>query len=461
MWGPRSKPGERWIFGSYAQALSTEHSLKRRTLLEHPWYQRLWGELVTLVHDQNEKTNFQNTRRGMMLATSMNGAGLGFGGNWIVIDDPHNTKQITSRVERQAAIDVFDQTFSRRLDDKMKGVMVVIMQRLAVDDLTGHCLELGGFTHLKIPAEAKPNERIFLPFSKTCHEREEGELLWPEREGPAQIAEAKRFLGTRGYAGQYDQEPVPLGGTVFLTEWFSHWYKALPKLRFVCQSWDTAWKTASANDYSVCTTWGVSEDNRIYLMDVLRERLTSPELKKMMTALWRKRVAHVILVEDAASGTGLIQEFQSGVRMSNGQILHLPVIACKSSTDKLARAEAVAPMIESGMVYFPDTDEVDAPWFADYLIEMMRFTGLNDPHDDQVDSTTQALNYLRDQVTGFAEIIQTYKEMAEGSKKLHLCANCHQEIGINEAYRAEWGGHFHHRCPSIVVPFPKRDDEGW
>jgi hypothetical protein len=80
---------------------------------------------------------------------------------------------------------------------------------------------------------------------------------------PEQIEERKLYLGSRGFAGQYDQEPVPLGGAVFLTEWLQHSYRGLPRMRFVCLSFDRAWKTKSANDYSACPVWGVSEENRI------------------------------------------------------------------------------------------------------------------------------------------------------------------------------------------------------
>jgi hypothetical protein len=194
LWGPQGRPGERFVFASYAQKLSTEHSIARRTILESAWYRCHWGHLVAFARDQNEKSHYMNAARGSMHAIPMTGA-TGFGGNWFIIDDPHSTEDAISKAEREAQIRFFDESVSVRLDDKFAGAIVVVMQRLAIDDLSGHLPELGGWEHLKLPGEAHEHERIVFPVSGLVHQREPGELLWPEREGLEQIAERKRLLG--------------------------------------------------------------------------------------------------------------------------------------------------------------------------------------------------------------------------------------------------------------------------
>lgn len=140
------------------------------------------------------------------------------------------------------------------------------------------------------------------------------------------------------------------------------------------QSWDTAYKSGSENDYSVCTTWGVKE-NAYYLLSYWRGRVDFPELKRLAGSLAKEWVPNSILVEDAASGQSLIQELRHESM--------LPIIPVKVDRDKMARAQAVTPLIEAGKVFLPES----AQWRSDYVDELASFpTGI---HDDAVDSTTQ------------------------------------------------------------------------
>jgi hypothetical protein len=160
-------PGSRWIFASYADALSSEHSRDRRTVMESPWYRARWGDRVAFSKDQNRKTNFQNLTRGAMFAVSLAGAaGLGAGGDAIVIDDPHNTKEAESDADRKAGIETFRSTLSTRHNNKKLGVIVVIMQRLNELDLAGYLLELGGWEHLRIEGEFEERKVYIFPRSK-------------------------------------------------------------------------------------------------------------------------------------------------------------------------------------------------------------------------------------------------------------------------------------------------------
>jgi hypothetical protein len=219
VWGPQGRPGTRWLFASYSQRAVTDNSLKRRAILGSSWYRRHWGHLVQFRRDQNEKRQYQNLRRGEMFSSGMSGT-LGKGGDFIVIDDPHDTEQARSLAERETQIRFFDTTLSTRLNDKFRGVIVLVMQRLGVNDLSGHVLAMSGWEHLKLSGEAHERAVISFPLSRREVVREAGSLLWPEREGHEQIKERKLMLGSRDYAGQNDQEPVPLGGAVFRSDWW-------------------------------------------------------------------------------------------------------------------------------------------------------------------------------------------------------------------------------------------------
>jgi hypothetical protein len=248
-WEWIQQPGGRWIFASYADVLSIRHSIDRRTVIQSPWYQRRWGQQVQLAPDQNVKSEFLNTRRGHMIATSIGGSITGKGGNRIVVDDPHNPVQAESDAQREAALAYFSRTLSTRLDNKNTDAMVVVMQRLHERDLTAVCLDLG-FTHVCLPAEAENQTRLVFPRSRRVYDRRPGDVLWPEREGPAVLAGQKRQLGSAAYAGQYQQRPAPAGGLIFQPGWWT-FYDELPTLDQYAQSWDMAFKDGPRNDYVV------------------------------------------------------------------------------------------------------------------------------------------------------------------------------------------------------------------
>jgi predicted phage terminase large subunit-like protein len=149
----------------------------------------------------------------------------------------------------------------------------------------------------------------------------------------------------------------------------------------IVQSWDTAFKKGTENDFSVCTTWGVA-DGGYYLLHLWRERVEFPELKRVVSTLADQWKPNTILVEDKASGQSLIQE----LKLSTA----LPLIPVKVDSDKQTRAQAVTPLMEAGKVFLPQS----APWVSDFVEEMASFP--NGVHDDVVDATTQVLNYLRE-----------------------------------------------------------------
>ena len=374
-WMMGHAPSRRIMTASYSRDISIRHALDFRLVTASPWYGWLFPGFAAAA-DQNEKHKLQTTSRGHRIATSVGGAATGEGADVLIVDDPHIPRQALSATMRESALDWFDQTFSSRLDDKKNGVMVVVMQRLHERDLTGHLLAKGGWEHLCLPAEAE--RRTVIDFGAVKLTRRPGALLHAAREGPLEIARAKRELGAYAYAAQYQQRPAPLRGGIVDLAWFKR-YGAAPAapLRIV-QSWDTAFKGGALNDPSVCGTWAETETG-FYLLHVARRRLEYPALKRAamsLAALWSP---DAILIEDKASGQSLIQDLRSQTR--------LPVIALRPEADKLTRMSTASPAIEAGRVFLPET----ADWLDDYEAEMAIFP--NGAHDDQVDMTSQFLRW--------------------------------------------------------------------
>jgi len=146
------------------------------------------------------------------------------------------------------------------------------------------------------------------------------------------------------------------------------------------QSWDTASKSSELSDFSVCTSWGIAGKN-LYLLDVLRRRMEYPELKRAVREQYDRFSPAVVLIEDKASGTQLIQEL-----VAEGLYA---VTRYQPQADKVMRLHAQTAMIENGFVHLPDA----APWLAAYLHELTTFP--NGRHDDQVDSTSQLLDWFK------------------------------------------------------------------
>ncbi len=369
-------PSAKFLCASYSDKLSLKHSVDCRLVLQTAWYKRAFPS-VYLVKDQNEKSKFVTTGRGHRIATSTGGTATGEGGDYLIVDDPHNPKQAQSTVEREKALTWFDQTFYSRLNDKKQGVIVVIMQRLHEKDLSGHLLAQGGWEHLKIPAIAE--ERTVIAFGRVHKAREVGDLLHPLRESATEMALTKRALGTYGFAGQYQQTPVPAEGGMIKQAWLNRYLKAPDKFSQIIQSWDTAYKPSQLHDPSVCTTWGVANDG-YYLLDVWCDRADYPSLKSKVQHLYQVWQPSAILIEDKASGQSLIQELKASTR--------LPVIAVLPEGDKLTRLSAESAKFEAGLVFLPQT----ALWLAEYEQELVTFPYA--AHDDQVDSTSQFLAWI-------------------------------------------------------------------
>jgi len=370
-------PRSRIITSSYASSLSIKHSLDCRLVLNSPWYREIFPK-TTLTRDQNEKHKFMTTQRGYRFATSVGGSTLGEGGNFLIIDDPLNPLQAMNKQWRNHINGWFEHTFATRLDDKHKGAIVLVMQRLHQHDMTGYLLSKPGWQHLCLPAVAL--KAGFYDLGNVKKIREHGELLHPMRESIQLIERAKGELGSAAFASQYQQQPLAEDGNMVRSWWFGR-YKSVPEnIERRVQSWDTAIKNGDAHDASVCLTFAES-NGRCYLLDASLMRLEYPDLKKAFYALVKRWEPQAILIEDRASGQQLLQDIHHETT--------LPVIAINPKHDKITRFAAVSALIEAGKVFLPE----QAPWLADFESEIFAFPGGN--HDDQVDALTQYLDWLR------------------------------------------------------------------
>lgn len=376
-------PAEQIICASYGQDLADKLARDCRTIMSSNWYR---GIFPTRFAGRTSLSDFLTTKQGFRMSTSVGGVLTGRGANFIIIDDPLKPEEALSESGRNGVNEWYDNTLLSRLNDKQTGCIIIIMQRLHQNDLVGHVLAKENWEVLSFPAIAEKDEvhLIKSPLGKRLFIRKPGDILHPERESQETLAGIRKSLGEYNFVSQYQQNPAPVGGSMIKTAWLRYYDPRDRPQGFhrIVQSWDTANKAGELNDYSVCTVWGVY-DGRYYLLDVERRRLNYPDLKRAAIDLARRYAAHTVLIEDKASGVQLIQELVGE--------LHSVVTGYKppTGTDKVMRLHAQTDLFEAGRVLLPK----EAPWLNDYVAEITGFPGTK--FDDQVDSTTQALDHMR------------------------------------------------------------------
>lgn len=397
----------KWLFTSYADALSLRDSVKCRTLIESPWYQRRWGYLYQLTTDQNTKSRYENDKRGVRMATSFEGLGTGEGGNRVVVDDAHNMKQIMSDTIRTETIRVWKESLSSRRNDPRTDTFTGVMQRGHEKDWSGYILtEETGWEHLCLPMEYEPKRMVFVrqpdgsrivkqldvsqlktSIGFADPRRQEGELLHPTRFPPAVVTQMKTSLGTYGASGQLQQRPTPATGGMFPRErWCRYRRRELPSaFDAVIQSWDMAFKKTDDSSKVAGQVWARKGANK-YLLARVCKRMDFPESLRAVVWLSQQHPeAALKLVEDKANGPAVIA-------MLRNKVVGLKAWppAGTQMESKEARAQAASVHQESQNLYLPVSEE--APW-VDEFIELAARVPKTDEWDD-VDAMSQAMEYF-------------------------------------------------------------------
>lgn len=373
-------PTLNFVCVSYSNELSAKLARDCMAIMMSDRYKRIFPKTV-ISKRRSANYDFNTTRGGGRLATSITGTLTGRGGDYIIIDDPLKPDDANSDTVREQVNDWFRSTLTSRLNDKRTGAIICVMQRLHQYDLSGLMIEDGGWTHLKLPAIATEDGSFPLTRNRVYH-RKEGEVLHESREPLEVLQQIQREQGPQIYVSQYQQDPVPAEGNIIKADWFVYQESPFPAHGEVIQSWDTAVKTGAKNDYSVCVTLRLS-GKYIYVLDVSRRRLEFYELLEAAKGHALEYRTQTLLIEDAASGSSLIQMLREDP--APGLVLPIPR---KVHQDKKSRVQGISSMIHQGRLIFPTA----APWLTDFKAELLAFP--SGRFDDQVDALTQALEYI-------------------------------------------------------------------
>lgn len=382
------------IAASYGQELADDFGRRVRNLVASSEHLSVFPGSV-LAGDSAAANRFSTKAGGTYFAVGSGAAITGRGGSLLVLDDLlKGRREADSETVRRQLKEWYAEVAYTRLAPG--GAVVVIGTRWHQDDLGGWLLAehaSQGWEVVSFPALAEHDEP----------HRREGEALWPERYPREALLATRAQLGSAAFASLYQQRPSAAEGAIFRRQWWGGYSTPPESFSRIVMSLDTAFKGGAENDYSVCTTWGETATG-YYLLHVWRERVEFPALLATVLLLADQWHPSVVLVEDKASGQSLVQVLRDQTR--------LPVHAVKVGTDKVSRANAITPTIEAGRVYLPSA----AGWLDDYLDEVSQFP--NGAHDDQVDSTTQAVEYMagltrRMAGSGWLEIARQAEEEAK------------------------------------------------
>lgn len=436
---PLMGPQAKFLCLSYSDQLVMDNATTARRLIASDWYQARWGHRVKITSDQDAKNKFDTSAGGTRISASFGGTVTGRGAEWKLIDDPHKIDEAESEVVRDGIIRQYDGTLKSRVTDPRIAAEIIVMQRVHENDLAGHVLDTDDdFVHLNLPAEYDARRHCTTVLGWEDWRTEDGELLWPDRFGADELVQFKR--NPYEWSGQWQQLPVPRGGSILKADWWQIWdkfeaekyglewndergkLKQMPPCEFVIASLDTAYDTKKENDYSALTIWGsfttpvgdqvgfdalldangqrISVDSsgiaghrRWMCLYAWQARLEFHDLVERVSRDCKKYSVSRLLVEAAASGKSVVQELRRAYARESFGVTEIN----PGRLDKTARAHSIVYCFTDKMVWIPDPEVLD--WANMVVDECAKFP--KGTHDDLVDSVTQALGWLR--LYGLAE----------------------------------------------------------
>ena len=386
-WLMGRKPTLKIMQTTHTAELAYRFGRKVRNLMNEQEYKSVF-EGVELRADSQAAGRWETSKGGEYFAAGVGGAVTGRGADLLIIDDPHSEQDALSPTAMEHAYEWYTSGPRQRLQPA--GSIVIIMTRWAENDLTGKLLRQQGRDPL-----ADKWEVVEFPALMP-----DDEPLWPEFWAKEDLLSVKGSLSVGKWEAQWQQNPTSEVSAILKRNWWQKWEsKELPPLQYIMQSYDTAYSKQEAADYSAITTWGIFYENEsgppnIILIDASRGRWEFPDLRRKALEEYKYWDPECVIIEAKASGMPLTQELRNmGIPVTN----YTP----SRGNDKMSRVNSIAPLLESGLVWAPDT-----VWAEEVIEECAAFPA--GEHDDYVDTVTQALRRFRE--GGFIAHPEDYTE---------------------------------------------------
>ena len=374
-WFLGRNPKLKIIQATHNTELAVRFGRKVRDLIDDPAYKEIFPD-TNLKEDNKGAGKWGTTAGAEYFAAGVGAAITGRGADLLIIDDPHSEQDALSESAFDNAYEWYTSGPRQRLQPG--GTIILVMTRWGKKDLTGRLLAQQGSDVMSDQWEVVEFPAI-LPSDKP---------LWPEFWDKDALLSIKASLPVGKWNAQWQQQPTASESAIIKRDWWQGWEKEeIPPVKYILQSYDTAFSKKETADYSAITTWGIftpeegGPDN-IILMDAQRGRWNFPELKEKAFEEHEYWEPDMVLVEAKATGTPLIDELR---------LRGIPALGFSpgKGRDKVTRMHMVAPLFEAGVVWAPSDKK-----FADEVIEeVVSFP--NGDHDDFCDSMTLALMRFR------------------------------------------------------------------
>lgn len=372
-WMIGRRPDMKIMQATHTADLSIRFGRKVKNLMETKDYQGLFD--VRLRSDSKAAYRWETDDGGEYYAAGVGGNIAGRGADLFIVDDPHSEQDAMSPTALENAWDWYTSGPRQRLQPG--GAIILVMTRWGENDLTARLLRQSA----RDP-KADQWEVIELPAIL-----ESGSALWPEYWKLEELEKIKASIPLSQWNAQYMQSPTSDTAAIIKREWWRPWTREqVPRLHYVMQSYDTAFLKTRTADFTSIQTWGVfypSEDMppHVILLDAKKGRWEFPDLKRIAFDEYNYWDPEVVLIEAKAAGHPLTQELRaSGIPVVN--------FTPSRGNDKHVRMNSVAPLFESGLVWYPE-----ASWAEEVIEEMAAFP--YGEHDDHCDAATQALMRFR------------------------------------------------------------------
>ena len=373
-WMVGRKPSLKIIQATHTTELAVSFGRKVKNLLEREDYLEIFPD-AKLAADSKASGRWDTARGGMYYAVGVGSNLAGRGADLCIIDDPHSEQTAMSNTGFDDAWDWYTGGPRQRLQPG--GSIVLVMTRWNEKDLTGQLIK-------QMTRDDKADQWEVVEFPM---ELPSGQPVWPEYWPLEDLKAVKASIPPGKWNAQYQQQPTGDTNAILKREWWQIWeHDKVPKLEYIIQSYDTAFSKKETADYSAITTWGVfypdeGTQPNLILLDSKKGRWDFPELKRIAYEEFKFWDPETVIIEAKATGMPLTHELRN---------MGIPVVNFTPSrgNDKVSRVNSISPLLESGMVWAPDTR-----WANELIEECAAFP--NGEHDDLVDSTTQALMRYR------------------------------------------------------------------
>ena len=383
-------PASKLIVGSHTAELAQRFGRMIRNLVDDERYKELFPD-AGLSADSKAAGRWNTKGGGEAFFIGKGGAMTGRGGDIVVLDDILDEQDALSDTAMENTWEWYTSGPRQRLQPG--GSIIIINTRWKTDDLTGRLLRQTG--HLKADQWEMIEFPAILPSNKP---------LWPGYWSLDELEKVKVSIGLKKWNAQWQQQPTNDDGAILKREWWKKWKKEeVPDCEYKIQTYDTAYSKKETADYSVISTWGVFTPDmdsgpNLILLSIRRGRWDFPELKRIAKEEYMTWQPDNVLIEAKATGTPLQQELR---RMGIPVTMYSPG-GRRSGQDKVSRANAVAPLLESGMIWYPDEYE----WAQEMVEECAAFP--NGSNDDQVDAAVMA--WMRFRQGNFVALQTDYED---------------------------------------------------